>query len=355
VRELVPHSHTRVRQAMIAAVVVMVSVGLAGPVAARADPGAGTLSPHSVSKAVARYKKLAEQAEKLNEDYLAAKHRLGKRKHQLAKANHEVKHAKTAERAAKAKEEKYRSRVDELSTASYEGAQFSQFSALLTGESPQDFLKRAAALRVISSNKNTVVQRLASATDTAERARRQAADGKRRAQDATNASNQLIADIKQRSTVLQKEFSSVRAALDKLSPEARKRLTGSGDKGVYIAPPGVAGKAMEAALSQRGVPYVWGGQTPGKGFDCSGLVEWAFAKAGISLPHSSRAQSHVGKPVPRSQLRPGDLVFFGHPVHHVGIYVGDGKMVDAPTFGEPVQVDSLFSGYSGARRLGAAG
>jgi cell wall-associated NlpC family hydrolase len=345
---------------MMAVVVVLTATGLAGPAAASADPGSGpdsaaTSHPHSVSEAIAQYKKLAKQAEELNENYLAAKHRLKTRKHQLTKANHEVKKARTAERAAQAKEEKYRSRVDALSTASYEGARFSQLSALLTGESPQDFLNRAAALRVVSTNKNTVVQRLASATAAAQAAHKHAAEGKRSAQDATNASNQLIADIKHRSSALQKKFSSVRSALDKLSPEARKRLAGTGDKGVYIAPPGAAGKAMEAALSQRGVPYVWGGESPGNGFDCSGLVKWAYAKAGMSLPHSSRAQSHIGKPVPRSELRPGDLVFFGHPVHHVGIYVGDGKMVDAPTFGEPVQVDRLFSGYSGARRLGAAG
>jgi cell wall-associated NlpC family hydrolase len=345
---------------MIAVLVVMTSIGLAGPVTAGAAPGSrpaevATARPHSVSEAIAQYKKLAKQAEKLNENYLAAKHRLGTRKHQLEKANQQVKRANAAERAAKAKQQKYRSRVDTLSTASYEGARFSKLSALLAGESPHELLKRSAALRVISTNKNTVVQRLGSATATAAKARRRAGDGKRRAQDATNASNRLIARIKKRSTVLQKKFSSVRAALDKLSPQARKRLAGTGDTGVYLAPPGMAGKAMQAALSQRGVKYTWGGESPGSGFDCSGLVEWAYGKAGMSLPHSSQAQSHVGRPVPRSRLRPGDLVFFGHPVHHVGIYVGEGKMVDAPNFGEPVRVDRLFSGYSGARRLGAAG
>jgi cell wall-associated NlpC family hydrolase len=345
---------------MIAASVVATSVGLAGPVAAGADPGGhapntSTSSPDSVSEAIAQYKKLASQAENLNEDYLAAKTKLAKRKHQLVKANHELKQAKAAERAAKAKEEKVRSRVDALSTVTYEGARFSRLSALLTGESPEDFLHRAAALNVIAGNKNAVVQKLASATGAADKARTQAADAKRRAQDATNAANQLISDIQQRSTVLQHQFSAVQAALDKLSPAARAQLADPGDQGVFIAPPGVAGKAMQLALSQRGEPYVWGGASPNDGFDCSGLVKWAYAQVGISLPHSSRAQSHIGKPVPRSQLRPGDLVFFGNPVHHVSIYVGNGKMVDAPTFGEPVQVDSLFSGYSGARRLGVSG
>jgi cell wall-associated NlpC family hydrolase len=80
---------------------------------------------------------------------------------------------------------------------------------------------------------------------------------------------------------------------------------------------------------------------------------YAFAAAGIALPHSSRAQSQMGTPVARADLQPGDLVFFYTPVSHVGLYIGNGMMVHARTFGKPVAVTSVDqSGYVGARRIG---
>ena len=89
-------------------------------------------------------------------------------------------------------------------------------------------------------------------------------------------------------------------------------------------------------------------------FDCSGLVQYAYAAAGVRLPHSSTMQSQMGTPVSRSQLQPGDLVFFYSPVSHVGIYVGDGQMVHASTYGQPVKVASVdaMGGYDSARRIG---
>jgi cell wall-associated NlpC family hydrolase len=113
---------------------------------------------------------------------------------------------------------------------------------------------------------------------------------------------------------------------------------------------------MQAALSQRGVPYQWGGETPGVGFDCSGLMQWAWRQAGISLPRSAAAQYGVGVSVPRSALQAGDLVFFGGSagsIYHVGMMVSPTEMVHAPTEGEDVQVVSLsvMSDYFGAKRL----
>jgi cell wall-associated NlpC family hydrolase len=106
-------------------------------------------------------------------------------------------------------------------------------------------------------------------------------------------------------------------------------------------------------MAQRGKPYVWAASGPGS-FDCSGLTQYAFRAAGISLPHSSRMQSQMGAAVSRSALQPGDLVFFYSPVSHVGIYVGNGQMVHAPTSGDVVKVASIDSmgGYAGARRIG---
>ena len=95
--------------------------------------------------------------------------------------------------------------------------------------------------------------------------------------------------------------------------------------------------AMQAAGSVLGHPYRWGGSSPG-GFDCSGLVRWSFAHAGRDLPRSSAAQRGATFPVARHDARPGDLVFFGNPTHHVGIYMGDGLMVHSPRRGDVVKI-----------------
>lgn len=113
----------------------------------------------------------------------------------------------------------------------------------------------------------------------------------------------------------------------------------------------VGGSVIDIAMRFLGVPYVWGGGSP-SGFDCSGLVMYAYARAGISLPHSSRAQFGYGVAVSRGSLQPGDLVFFGSPIHHVGIYVGGGSMIDAPHTGANVRISSIDrSNYAGARRI----
>ncbi len=105
-------------------------------------------------------------------------------------------------------------------------------------------------------------------------------------------------------------------------------------------------RAARIALSEVGVPYVWGGESP-SGFDCSGLVRFAYGQVGISLPHSSYALYDTGRAVSRTSLRPGDILFFSR-LGHVGIYVGNGRMVHAPQTGETVAVVSLSGGYGGS-------
>ena len=98
-------------------------------------------------------------------------------------------------------------------------------------------------------------------------------------------------------------------------------------------------QAVTSAVGEIGVPYVWGGSSPQQGFDCSGLVQWAYGQAGISLPRVAADQEKVGTQLPSlSQAQPGDLVFYGNPAYHVGIYLGDGYMVNAPEAGQSVQI-----------------
>ena len=118
------------------------------------------------------------------------------------------------------------------------------------------------------------------------------------------------------------------------------------------APTRAAQIAVNTALAQQGKPYVWAAAGPNS-YDCSGLTKFAFAAAGISLPHSSSMQSRVGTPVALSNLQPGDLLFFYSPVSHVGMYIGNGQMVHASTAGQPVKVVNLayMPGLTSARRL----
>ncbi|GAA4211493.1 C40 family peptidase [Microbispora amethystogenes] len=136
-----------------------------------------------------------------------------------------------------------------------------------------------------------------------------------------------------------------------------------------MLPSGRGAIAVRAALRMIGVPYSWGGGGPGgpsfgtgrgagtKGFDCSGLTEYAWSKAGVSIGSSTGPQWHSGKHVDRLQLQPGDLVFFAYnprdpsTIHHVGLYIGEGKMVHAPRTGSHVQIAPMSrSDYAGAVR-----
>jgi peptidoglycan DL-endopeptidase CwlO len=110
------------------------------------------------------------------------------------------------------------------------------------------------------------------------------------------------------------------------------------------------GDVVAFARSRLGCPYVWAASGP-NAFDCSGLAMWCYGKVGISLPHSSAEQYNSGQHVSRKDLQPGDLVFFGSSIHHVGIYIGGGEMIEAPYTGARVRIASAFrSDYHGACR-----
>lgn len=111
-------------------------------------------------------------------------------------------------------------------------------------------------------------------------------------------------------------------------------------------------RAVKIALKAVGVPYRWGGTSPASGFDCSGLVRWAYGRLGVDLPHSSYALYGRGRQVRPARMKPGDLVFFSG-LGHVGLYVGHGRMVHAPNSGSRVQVVALGGPYYGGRLVGA--
>jgi cell wall-associated NlpC family hydrolase len=101
-------------------------------------------------------------------------------------------------------------------------------------------------------------------------------------------------------------------------------------------------RALDAARTQIGTPYVWGGQAPG-GFDCSGLVKWSYSHAGVEMPRTSFEQAHVGAPVSFHDLRPGDVIIYNGG-EHAALYAGNGKILQASTYGEPVKYSNIHDG-----------
>jgi cell wall-associated NlpC family hydrolase len=258
-----------------------------------------------------------------------------------------------AERAAQDRANTYLIQVDQLAGASYEGARFNQLSALLTGTSARDYLNRATDLQALATDNFDAMNKLGAAVDAARQAGTRARNDLRTAQDATTAATALKAQLVQQGEALQAQLMPLIAARNRLSPQQQAMLASIGVQGVFIAPDGIRGAAMTIALAQRGKPYLWAGAGPDN-FDCSGLVLYAYAQAGMAgLPHSAAAQADLGVPVAQADLQAGDLVFFDNPIGHVGIYVGDGLMVDAAHFGTVVRVEPLFPGFAGARRLGS--
>jgi cell wall-associated NlpC family hydrolase len=147
------------------------------------------------------------------------------------------------------------------------------------------------------------------------------------------------------------------AALDaadraRRASDARAAGGGGGGTGWNWGNPARAPRSgvVAIALKYLGCPYQWAASGPNR-FDCSGFTMFVYAQVGVSLPHSSRAQIGCGQRVSQANLQPGDLVFFGSPIHHVGIYIGGGRMIHAPHTGDVVSIDPVFrSDYAGACR-----
>lgn len=144
--------------------------------------------------------------------------------------------------------------------------------------------------------------------------------------------------MRQRKKDLGSQVEDLREEMGELSSDEKAGLRGPVDSGSYLGPARCGEPCPAGSPVQTGSEYVWGSKGPAT-FDCSGLTNWAHKQAGITIPGNSRAQWGAGRAVPKDQLQPGDLIFFddgsGDPstIHHVGMQVGGGKMIDAPTEG----------------------
>jgi cell wall-associated NlpC family hydrolase len=320
------------RTAILASAAVMVGVSLPSGIGA-----ASTVGPSpSLSGLRAEAAKLSYQIDSLGQQYDGLKI-------QLTEARSE---AKIAGRTALRDERQLKAgrvAVGEIAAEGYLTGGVDPSLELLQSSDPQAFLNRASIMLQLQQENGTKVNLLAAAEAAAQRAQLTASQEMAQAEKLTAAMSKKVAAIQAKENVL--NSAAYKAAF------AQFQQTGTYPA---ISVPGgnsVGVQALRWALTRRGYPYVWGAAGP-YAFDCSGLVMWAYAKVGISLDHYTGDQWNEGEHISRSQLEPGDLVFFFPDISHVGMYLGNGLMVDAPTFGQPVQVQPVFwNAFVGAVRI----
>ena len=327
------------RAALCLAIAVTLSVPAAGGMPALAAPTSAAEAGRLVEQAGRELTGVDEQV------------------HQAQLAVAELQRAARAadEQAAQAQAavDAYQPQLRAIAQSGFTGTSQSRVAAFLTSDSAADLVQQMTTLDLIADHTNDVISDVAAAREVATQAQKAAAAASAEAEAA-------LSQLQGQQAELQERIASYQADFDRLTAAEQARVTAALAGPTLDAPPagelapapsGAAGLAVRTALGQVGDSYVWGGTGP-DGFDCSGLTMYAYAAAGVALPHSSKAQSRLGRPVSRAELQPGDLVYFYEPVSHVGRYIGDGKMVHARTFGQPVAVTTVDqSGYGGARRV----
>lgn len=161
------------------------------------------------------------------------------------------------------------------------------------------------------------------------------AEEARQAAAAAQAAAQTAASQTSRSTAAVAQAAAPATSSESRTTTPPRAATSAGTRAA-------AQVAVDAALSVLGVPYVWAGASPSEGFDCSGLMQWAWARAGRSLSHAADWQRDETQPISESELEPGDLIFYGEPPSHVAMYAGGGQIINAPYTGQVVRLQSMY-------------
>lgn len=277
---------------------------------------------------------------------------------------------------ARSELDRYQAAVDEFAAAMYMGGRPDGSSAVLTADSPQQLIDELSVQRVVSVETASRMKGYRQAREWADAAARESTNSAVAARSAAEQAGAVRAQLQARQSNLIRQIEAVKAQYAVLTPGQRAVLADPGpppppdlgsprDPNVIAMPPvapaeGVPAPAqvpngqnttvVQAALTQVGKPYSWGATGP-DAFDCSGLIQWAFLQTGRKLPRSSQALAVGGQPITEADLQPGDIVTFYSDVSHAGIYIGDGMMVHASTFGTPVKVAPISSSpFYNARR-----
>jgi cell wall-associated NlpC family hydrolase len=234
--------------------------------------------------------------------------------------------------------------VAQLAAENYMNSGLDPTLQALTTGNPEQFLNQASTITELDQSSGTKVNTLSNEVSQALRAKQTA--------------DQQVAAVKALQTQMNAKKQAIDAKIDVINGAAMKQamavFTQTGNYPNISIPTAntVGAQALQAAMTRRGDPYIWGAAGPGE-FDCSGLVVWAYAQEGIALPHYTGSLWNSGVHVARADLEPGDLIFFFADISHVGIYVGNGLMIDAPDFGQTVKVEPIYwSAYVGAVRIG---
>ncbi len=296
---------------------------------------------------------LTTQISTLDEDYNDARIK-------LAAAERQMRELGIAKEEADRELETLRRTASQRAAASYRMGVPNMILALFGAESFTDFSRRMGVSTRVGDWESGIVTELEIANNRSQETEEQLRAERDRAKALSNSiaskRSSLQERVNQHEAVMARVAAEERARAARATSSARPPAPLLRQDPKIPTPPlpgsGNARAAIAAGYSKIGTPYQWGGSGPGT-FDCSGFTSYAWRAAGVNLPHSSRAQYATTKRVSRDDLQPGDLVFFGSPIHHVGMYIGGGNMLDASTYGRPVAVRSINRrGYVGAGRPG---
>ena len=289
----------------------------------------------SLNSMVAEAKQLSNQIDSLSDQYDGLKI-------QISHAKSEEYFAKQAEKQADAAMAGSQAAVAQLAAMGYMNGGLNPTLQLLTSGNPGQFLNQASTVEEVDNAAGMRLSTLQREQLAASRAQEAATQEIATVDALTKQINGKVSQINGKMQVLQSsEMSAAVAVFDQ-----------TGNYPTFPLPTGntVGEIALRYALTRRGDPYVWAAAGPSE-FDCSGLVVWAFGQEGISLPHYTGDLWNLGVHVSEADLEPGDLVFF-FGEDHVGIYIGDGLMVDAPAAGQDVMVQPITADpYNGAVRI----
>ncbi|OEJ27241.1 hypothetical protein AR457_25090 [Streptomyces agglomeratus] len=309
---------------------------------ASADPhdtssAAAPASSAAVTATRARVDRLFEQAERATERFNRADERADRLREEVGRAR---------DTAARGQERinRMRGALGAVAGAQYRAGGLDPALALLLSANPDSYLSQAAAL-------DRVGARQVSALSELKAAQRKLAQQRAEASVTLGELERSRAAVARHKRTVEGKLAEARRLLNSLPTQEREEFEGrssrSGDRGVAPSsgPAGApassrASAAVLAAQRAVGKPYVWGANGP-SGFDCSGLTQWSYAQAGVSLPRTSQAQRYAGRQVPLDQAQPGDLVTYRDDASHVGMYVGNGQVVHAPYPGAPVRYDPV--------------
>ncbi|CAM5703808.1 C40 family peptidase [Streptomyces griseomycini] len=322
-RRLAPSSGPD-RGAVAAVGLLSVTAAALGAVPAAATPYDDTRS---------EVDRLYTEAEKATEAYNAADERADGLRRQVRTAQDGI--ARQQERVNTLRES-----LGSLAGAQYRSGGLDPSLVLLLSDDPEEYLEKASVLDRITVRQAGELRRLRGALRSLAQDRAEAArtlGALERSRRAVAAHKKTVEDkLAEARRLLDSLPAGERAAYDRAARSGRADLTGPA-----AAPASArAAAAVAAARSALGRPYAWGANGPGS-FDCSGLTQWAYAQAGVSLPRTSQAQRYAGRRVPLSEARPGDLVLYRSDASHVGMYVGDGRVIHAPYPGAPVRHDPV--------------